>query len=83
MMYATTDVIVEIVCRWSRSARVRTPMSLLQRDEKYTDETIAILHDFKRDRKMAGTAQVRIHVHLHVSSSFGYMEEFPPSEVYS
>ena len=33
-------------------------MSLLQRDEKYTDETIAILHDFKRDCKMTGTAQV-------------------------
>ena len=35
------------------------PMSLLQRYEKYTDETIKILHDFMSDCNMTGQRQVR------------------------
>ena len=36
------------------------PMTLLQRDEKYTDETIKILHDFKADCNLTGTPQVHV-----------------------
>ena len=34
------------------------PMTILQRDEKYTDETIKILHDFKTDCHLIGNPQV-------------------------
>lgn len=36
------------------------PMTLLQRDEKYTDNTIKILHDFKSDCNLTGTHQVHV-----------------------
>lgn len=32
-----------------------TPMPVLLRDEKYTDETIQILHDYRRECDMVGT----------------------------
>ena len=35
------------------------PMPLLNRDEKYTDETIHILHDYVQDCGFAGDFQVR------------------------
>ena len=34
------------------------PMPIMQRDEKYTDETIKILHDFKSDCNLTGDPQV-------------------------
>ena len=34
------------------------PMPIMQRDEKYTDETIKILHDFKSDCNLTGEPQV-------------------------
>ena len=46
------------------------PMPIMQRDEKYTDDTIKILHDFKSDCNLTGEPHIQLGTYMHLEHSY-------------